>query len=650
MTKKKPIFISMAIFFMLAILASLYTSSIALLKMAGMAITFESVKWNLFIDAYQVYGHNPVYKKYIIAGFAGMSVPFILVIVFSIAVIIGLKEKRGLYGNARLANDIDLSKSGFFPSTLDIKKSKHPPILIGKMPSGRFKGQFLQYFGQQFLMLYAPTRSGKGVGIVIPNCIHFPHCIVVLDIKLENFIFSAGYRRDTLGQDVFLFSPDGYATSDDLKNRRLRSHRYNPLFYIRRDSIYRVGDLDKISAVLFPKSGGENDMWTDLSANLFNGLVLFLLDTENEPNVKVTLSSVLRLSVPDSGESLGAFMARTIEERNSDKNIQAWKEYRNNNGQKPQKNVLSQDTVRRFRQFSSQDPKQQGNIKLTFDAALKIFGNPVCAAATDGNDFDLRDVRRKKMSIYFGLSPDALPVYAKLTNLFFSQLVNENVGTGKLPEQDPSFKYQCLLVLDEFTSMGRVDIIQKAIAFTAGYNIRYLFILQNKGQLADDKTGYGKEGADTFLENCAVESVYPPKAVNEQVKLVSETIGYTDLKLRNDSRTSGASSSSTKSYSIHQRAVLLPQEIVELREHKYIDNKGNRTTFATKQIIMSEFCRSFIADKIVYFAEPFFIKAKEYSEKNVPIIHQLDITEDEVAKALYEQELRKADYVEPTEE
>ncbi|MEG7664994.1 type IV secretory system conjugative DNA transfer family protein [Hafnia paralvei] len=646
---KKPIAIFLFTLFVIASVGSLYTSSIAVLKMAGLPI-LDNLRWNVFINAYLEYGKDPLYKKYIIAGFAGLAAPLVTILLLLGFIIIGMQEKKGLHGNARLASDMDLSKSGFFPSKLDIKKQKHPPILIGKMIKGRFKGLFLQYFGQQFLMLFAPTRSGKGVGIVIPNCIHYPHSIVVLDIKLENFIFSAGYRRDTLGQDVFLFSPDGYATSDDLKHRRLRSHRYNPLFYIRRDAIYRVGDLEKISSILFPESGGENDMWTNLSSNLFNGLVLFLLDTENEPNVKVTLSAVLKLSVPSTGESLGAFMERVIEERNDEKNIKAWEEYRNNNGARPLKNVLSQETVIRFRQFIGQDPKQQGNIKLTFDAALKIFGNPVCAAATDGNDFDLRDVRRKKMSIYFGLSPDALPVYSKLTNLFFSQLVNENVGTGKLPEQDPAFKYQCLLILDEFTSMGRVDIIQKAIAFTAGYNIRYLFILQNKGQLADEKKGYGKEGADTFLENCAVELVYPPKSVNEQVKLVSETIGYKDVKVPNDSRTSGKSSSSTKSFSIQKRAVLLPQEIVELREHKYITPKGERTTFATKQIIMSEFCRSFIADKIVYFSEPFFIKAKKYSESNVPVVHQLEITEDEVAKALYEQEQRKLNYVEPEEE
>ncbi|WP_250637181.1 type IV secretory system conjugative DNA transfer family protein [Escherichia coli] len=95
--------------------------------------------------------------------------------------------KKVIYGDARLATDMDLSKSGFFPD----KKSpyKHPPILIGKMFKGRYKKQFIYFAGQQFLILYAPTRSGKGVGIVIPNCVNYPGSMVILDIKLENWFF-----------------------------------------------------------------------------------------------------------------------------------------------------------------------------------------------------------------------------------------------------------------------------------------------------------------------------------------------------------------------------------------------------------------------------------------------------------------------------
>lgn len=75
-------------------------------------------------------------------------------------VVIGIMPKKVIYGDARLATDMDLSKSGFFPD----KKSpyKHPPILIGKMFKGRYKKQFIYFAGQQFLILYAPTRSGKG--------------------------------------------------------------------------------------------------------------------------------------------------------------------------------------------------------------------------------------------------------------------------------------------------------------------------------------------------------------------------------------------------------------------------------------------------------------------------------------------------------
>ncbi|MDA6269903.1 type IV secretory system conjugative DNA transfer family protein, partial [Escherichia coli] len=74
--------------------------------------------------------------------------------------------------------------------------------------------------------------------------------------------------------------------------------------------------------------------------------------------------------------------------------------------------------------------------------------------------------------------------------------------------------------------MGRLDVVQVSLAFTAGYNLRFVFILQNREQLFDEKHGYGKMGGNTILKNCAVEIFYPPKKVDESVKDVSETIGY----------------------------------------------------------------------------------------------------------------------------
>ncbi|HDF2366253.1 TPA: type IV secretory system conjugative DNA transfer family protein [Morganella morganii] len=664
MPDKKPFIIFLLFLFITALIAGFYTSGMAVLKMIGQPITFESVKWNLFVDIYQTYGGQKAYRKYIIAGFAGGAAPLVIWVIFTGVIIAGLRPKKTLHGNARFASDIDLAKSGFFPAKNKPNKKSSTAVLIGKMPKGRFKGKYIQYMGQQFLMLYAPTRSGKGVGIVIPNCLFYLESLVVLDIKLENFISTAGHRQDNLGHDVFLFCPDGYQNSDDMKAKNIRSHRYNPLFYIRRDPINRFGDLTKISSILFPLTGDKNDMWTDLSANVFNALVLFLLDTENEtitedieiekegnvyyedrvkPKYKVTMSQVFSLSVPKDGKTLGDWFLSEIALRNTDENKAAWNTYlehlkkEDESVARPELCLLSDDTVTLMRQFAQQKPDQQQSIMLTFNANMKMFANPVTAAATDGNDFDLRDVRRKKMTVYFGLAPAALSQYARLTNLFFSQLLNENVRT--LPEHDPSLKYQCLMMLDEFTSMGCLDIIQVSLAFTAGYNMRFVFILQNQEQLFDEKKGYGKNGGNTILKNCAVELVYPPKEVDDSVKKMSETLGYYDMKITNKSKTRGKSSSTSQAENIQKRALMLPQEIIELRDIKHSSG------MALREIIKSEFVRPFIADKIVYFDEPYFSDRKKYAETHIPDIPLLDVEQNELAKMLFELKERDSRFV-----
>lgn len=665
MPNKKPLFIFLAFLFVIVVVAGFFTSSMALLKMVGMPINFETVKWNTFIDTYQLYVGQKAYQKYLLVGFAGGIAPLVIYLALVIFIVIGLKPKKTLHGAARFATDMDLAKSGLFPAKNKVNKKASTAVLIGKMFQGRYKGQYIQYMGQQFLMLYAPTRSGKGVGIVIPNCLYYFESLVVLDIKLENFISTAGHRKDKLNQEVYLFCPDGYLDSADIKDKKLKSHRYNPLFYIRRDPINRFGDLTKIASILFPLTGDKNDMWTDLSANVFNALVLFLLDTESEnivedvevekdgsvhyeerikPKYKVTMSQVFGLSVPKDGSTLGDWFYKEIAARNNDENKAAWNAYLDaiksgdESVARPELNLLSDDTVTLMRQFAQQKPEQQNSIMLTFNANMKMFANPVTAAATDGNDFDLRDVRRKRMTIYFGLAPAALSQYARLTNLFFSQLLNENVRT--LPEHDSSLKYQCLMMLDEFTSMGCLDIIQVSLAFTAGYNMRFVFILQNQEQLFDEKKGYGKNGGNTILKNCAVELFYPPKEVDDSVKKMSETLGYFDMKIKSTSQSKGKSSSKSTSESIQKRALMLPQEIIELRDIKHASG------MALREIVKSEFSRPFIADKIVYFDEPYFIERKKYAETHIPDIPVLTIEQNELAKALHEMRLRDASFVE----
>jgi type IV secretion system protein VirD4 len=93
-----------------------------------------------------------------------------------------------------------------------------------------------------------------------------------------------------------------------------------------------------------------------------------------------------------------------------------------------------------------------------------------------------------------------------IVNLFFSHLINENMG--ELPEQNPELKHPCLIILDEFTTLGRVGIIAKSIGQMAGYNLRLLLVIQGISQLI---SVYGEHDARTIESNCAVQLLYPPR-------------------------------------------------------------------------------------------------------------------------------------------
>ncbi|MEI2677696.1 MAG: type IV secretory system conjugative DNA transfer family protein [Burkholderiaceae bacterium] len=157
---------------------------------------------------------------------------------------------------------------------------------------------FLALPGQLSVMLSAPTRSGKGVGVVIPNLLNWPDSVVVLDIKGENYEITAGYRAER-GQAVYAFSPFDEAG---------RSHRWNPLSAVRTSPLHRVGDLLTIGQVFFPNDGSGTSseaFFNDQARNLFLGLGLVLLET---PELPRTIGELLRQSSGRGPIVEGAFV------------------------------------------------------------------------------------------------------------------------------------------------------------------------------------------------------------------------------------------------------------------------------------------------------------------------------------------------------
>lgn len=107
-----------------------------------------------------------------------------------------------------------------------------------------------------------PTRSGKGVGVVIPNCLNYSDSLVILDIKGENFDITSGYRA-AHGQEVYLFAPF---------DPEGKTHRYNPLEYISSNEVDRVGDIDAIATALYNSESNGDKFWSENAKDLFCGL------------------------------------------------------------------------------------------------------------------------------------------------------------------------------------------------------------------------------------------------------------------------------------------------------------------------------------------------------------------------------------------
>jgi type IV secretion system protein VirD4 len=197
---------------------------------------------------------------------------------------------------------------------------------------------------------------------------------------------------------------------------------------------------------------------------------------------------------------------------------------------------LSDACVDALMRFLSTSDNTLSSILATLNAPLTVFSDPLVDAATSGDDFSMADVRRQRMTVYVCIPPNRLADARVLLNLFFAQLINLN--TAELPEHNPTLKHQCLVLLDEFTALGRINILNAAVGYLAGYNLRLVTVIQAVSQL---ESVYGQHDARTFATNHALQVLYAPREQRDANEY-SEMLGsFTQQeKSRGRSSSSGA--------------------------------------------------------------------------------------------------------------
>jgi len=542
-----------------ALLAGEYFAGLLTLWFLGLGqVPLGFMTFINYVKALDLPQVQPYVWKIKTAGIIGFLVPLLL---WAVSLFFILKKKKqSMHGDARFAKAADLRKQ----KMLDPAPNG---VLVG-----RFKGDLVRLPGQQFVILAAPTRSGKGVGVVIPNLLDYQESVVVLDIKQENFDLTSGWRASQ-GQEIYLFNP----FAEDR-----RTHRWNPLSYVSKDPAFRVSDLMSIASMLYPDGSDDQKFWVSQARNAFMAFSLYLCEKwdydekNNLPEMlrdKPTLGMIYRLSSGDGTDLRELYGALS------------------------QKPFLSANAKSAFANLLSQAAETFASILGTFKEPLNAWLNPVLDAATSHDDFLLTDVRKKRMTIYIGIQPNKLAESRLIVNLFFSQLINLN--TKELPQNNPELKHQCLLLMDEFTSIGKVEIIASAVSYMAGYNIRLLPIIQSMAQL---DAVYGKDVSRTVITNHALQIVYAPRE-QQDANDYSEMLGYTTVTKTNVTKSKGGDS---KSKTEEKRALMLPQELKAMGTDKEV--------FFFEGIPHPVMC-----DKIKYYQDKYFT-SRLLKKADVPVL------------------------------
>jgi type IV secretion system protein VirD4 len=431
------------------------------------------------------------------------------------AVLLLRPKPRSLHGDARFARRREIARAGLLQDR---------GIILGRLGS-----RCLMLPGQQGVALAAPPRAGKGTGIVIPNALNWPDSLVCVDIKKENWTITAGFREQS-GQAVYLFDPFAEDRS---------TARWNPLSYVSEDPALRINGLQRIADMFYPEAPGVDPFWIASARTLFLGIALYVFET---PSLPKTIGEILRQGMASGDEGFAQHWKRLIEGRRAGR-------------------PLSSECVRALCDVIDLAPVTASSIRKTFTSRLDLWLNPILDWATAENDFDLRELRVKPMSIYVGVNPDDLHRLRPVLSLFFQQAIG--LQTRTLPEHDPKLRLQVLMLLDECAALGRIPILAESLSYLPGYNVRVALVIHTPAQLREI---YGANAAETMMKSLGARIVFAAKDFPD-AKEISDELGTITVRAKSVSQPASPffggrrQRSPSVSLSEQRRPLLLPQEV-----------------------------------------------------------------------------------------
>ncbi len=426
-------------------------------------------EWWFFFDAYAPHVFD---TGGAIAGGSGL-----VAVVVAIAMSVWRSRQSRLvttYGSARWADADDVRKAGL---------NRAAGVFLGL-----HRGQYLRHEGPEHVLTFAPTRSGKGVGLVVPTLLSWPASVVVHDIKGENWALTAGWRSRF--SHCLLFNPTD-----------TKSAAYNPLLEVRRGA-HEVRDVQNVADILVDPDGAleRRNHWEKTSHALLVGAILHVLYAGEDKTLRGVANF---LSDPACPFELTLHRMMTTKHLDSD------------GDGRPHPVVASA-----AREVLNKSDNERSGVLSTAMSFLGLYRDPTVAEVTSRCDWRIADLisAEHPVSLYLVVPPSDISRTKPLIRLILNQIGRRL--TESLDGSDGiARRHKLLLMLDEFPALGRLDFFETALAFMAGYGIRSFLIAQSLNQI--DKA-YGQN--HSILDNCHVRVTF---ATNDErtAKRISETLG-----------------------------------------------------------------------------------------------------------------------------
>jgi len=501
------------------------------------------------------------------------------------------KNTEDLHGSARWATKEEIEATSLL-------KSK-PGVYVGGWYEKSAKHlHYLKHDGPEHILAFAPTRSGKGAGFVIPTLLAWPESAVVYDIKGENWGKTAGFRNQA-GHLCFKFSP-----------LERDSSRFNPLAEIRLFTDRDVSDAQNIAEMII-RTGEDSPQeryWQEAAVTITAGMTLHVCYANAEHGRSASLTELSGVFTRP-----GITFRETLEELLNyphDRNGQ--QHWRLPSGEPTRTHPLVKEKAQ---EMLDKEDKDFSGVLSTMKTALALYSDPLVSRCTSTSDFTVQDLvnHERPVSLYLVVPPSDKIRLRPLMRLIFTMVVNRL--TEKLDFEGARQlhnRHRLLFLIDEFPSLKRMEIFADALSYMAGFGLKAYLITQDIRQIVDE---YGPN--ESIVSNCQVRVAFAPNQY-ETAELLSKMTGIQTIKKASftfsGSRMSPMADHVNQSVVEIERPLMTPDEVLRLRPPR---KKG---TGAKEKIVAAGDMLIFVSGhfpiygkQMLYFFDPILKSRAEIS-------------------------------------